>query len=165
MEEVEACTAAGVPVEVVPGVSSAIAVPALAGVPVTHRGLAQGVTVVSGHVPPDDPGSTVDWAAIASSGTTIVLLMAVQTLPSVTRALLANGLDPGTPAACVENGATDRQRVLTGDLVGIADVARRHHLRPPAVTVIGAVAAFASASGRTTAPAAELVAGVGEQRA
>jgi cobyrinic acid a,c-diamide synthase len=146
MEEVEACVAAGVPVEVVPGVSSSVAVPALAGVPVTHRGLTQGFTVVSGHLPPGDPDSTVDWAALARSGTTLVLLMAVRTLPAIASALLDAGLAADTPAACVENGGTARQRVLTGDLAGIATVARDGHLRAPAVTVIGAVAAFARTS-------------------
>jgi uroporphyrin-III C-methyltransferase len=144
MEEVEACTAAGVPVEVVPGVSSALAAPALAGIPVTHRGLAQGVTVVSGHLPPDHPDSTVNWAAVADCGTTIVVLMAVATLPAITAALLGHGMAAHTPAACVENGGTDRQRVLTGDLTTIADVAGRLRLRAPAVTVIGRVAAFAT---------------------
>ncbi|WP_275581091.1 uroporphyrinogen-III C-methyltransferase [Natronosporangium hydrolyticum] len=144
MEEVQACRAAGVPVEVVPGVSSAIAVPELAGVPVTHRGLTQGFTVVSAHLPPGDPGSTVDWAGVAAAGTTIVLLMAVHTLPEVTAALLAHGLDPATPAASVENGGTERQRVLTGRLADIAEVAAAHDLHAPAVTVIGEAAAFAS---------------------
>jgi uroporphyrin-III C-methyltransferase len=144
MEEVAACAAAGVPVEVVPGVSSALAVPALAGIPVTHRGLTQGVTIVSAHVPPDDPASTVDWAAVARSGTTVVLLMAVRTLPAVAEALLRHGMPGSTPAACVENGGTPRQRVLAGTLAGIADVARDGGLRAPAVTVIGAVAAFAA---------------------
>lgn len=142
MEEVEACAAASVPVEVVPGVTSALAVPALAGIPVTHRGLTQGVTIVTGHVPPEHPSSTVDWAAIAGSGTTIVLLMAVETLPEIACALLAHGLDPRTPAACVENGTTDQQRVLIADLAGIAEVAAEQGLRPPAVTVVGAVAQF-----------------------
>jgi cobyrinic acid a,c-diamide synthase len=142
-EEVEACVAAGVPVEVVPGISSALAVPALAGIPVTHRGLTQGVTIVSGHVPPGHPDSTIDWAAVARSGTTMVLLMAVHTLPAITDALLAHGMAPDTPAVCVENGTTDRQRVLSGDLATIADLARRAQLAPPAVTVIGTVAAFA----------------------
>ncbi|TBL28976.1 uroporphyrinogen-III C-methyltransferase [Verrucosispora sp. SN26_14.1] len=143
MEEVLACRAAGVPVEVVPGVSSAVAVPELAGVPVTHRGLTQGFTVLAAHLPPDDPGSTVDWAGVARSGTTIVLLMAVQTLPEVTDALLRHGMDPATAAVSVENGGTDRQRVLRGSLADIADVAAAGHLCAPAVTVIGAVAAFA----------------------
>ncbi|WP_455430014.1 cobyrinate a,c-diamide synthase [Micromonospora rosaria] len=143
MEEVLACRAAGVPVEVVPGISSAVAVPELAGVPVTHRGLTQGFTVVSAHLPPGDPGSTVDWAGVARAGTTIVLLMAVQTLPEVAAALLAHGMDPATPAVSIENGGTPQQRILPARLDGIAAVAARHGLRPPAVTVVGAVAAFA----------------------
>jgi histidinol-phosphate aminotransferase len=143
MEEAIACAAAGVPVEVVPGVSSAVAVPALAGIPVTHRSWSQGFAVVSAHLPPGDPGSTVDWAALARSGLTIVLLMAVRTLPEVAGALLAAGMDPDTPAASVEHGGTPRQRVLTGPLEQIAEVAAEGGLRPPAVTVIGPVAAFA----------------------
>jgi siroheme synthase len=145
MEEVEACLAAGVPVEVVPGVSSAIAVPALAGIPVTHRGLSQGFTVISAHVPPGDPQATVDWGGIARSGTTIVLMMAVHTLPEVVAELLRQGMDPATPCACVENGGTSRQRVLTGDLAGIVAIAADAGLRAPAVTVIGAVSTFARA--------------------
>ncbi|WP_411970841.1 uroporphyrinogen-III C-methyltransferase [Micromonospora peucetia] len=152
MEEVQACRAAGLPVEVVPGISSAVAVPELAGVPVTHRGLTQGFTVVSAHLPPDDPGSTVDWAGVARAGTTVVLLMAVQTLPAVTAALVAHGMDPATPAASIENGATPTQRVLHGRLDDIAEVAAAERLSPPAITVIGEVAAFA----RTAAPAPDV---------
>ena len=148
-EEVEACAAAGVTVEVVPGISSALAVPALAGIPLTHRGLTQGVTIVAGHVPPGHPDSTVDWAAIARTATTIVLLMAVHTLSAITDALLAHGMPPKTPAACVENGTTDQQRVLTGDLATIASIAHDARLAPPAVTIIGAVAAFAAANATT----------------
>ncbi|MEU9507367.1 uroporphyrinogen-III C-methyltransferase [Micromonospora sp. NPDC048170] len=151
MEEVHACQAAGLPVEVVPGISSAIAVPELAGVPVTHRGLTQGFTVVSAHLPPDDPGSTVDWAGVARAGTTIVLLMAVQTLPEVVAALLAHGMDPATPAVSIENGGTDQQRVLPGRLDTIAAIAATHGLRPPAITVVGQVAAFADAGQLTDA--------------
>jgi cobyrinic acid a,c-diamide synthase len=150
MEEAHACRAAGIAVEVIPGVSSALAVPALAGIPVTHRGLAQGLTIVSGHVPPADPGSTVDWAAIARSGTTIVLMMAVHTLPAITRELLDHGLAPTTPAACVENGATDRQRVLAGNLADIAGIADHGRLEPPAVTIIGSVARYAVPTGSDT---------------
>ncbi|GLY22892.1 hypothetical protein Misp04_26240 [Micromonospora sp. NBRC 101691] len=149
MEEIQACEAAGVPVEVVPGISSSISVPELAGVPVTHRGLTQGFTVVSAHLPPGDPGSTVDWAGVARANTTIVLLMAVQTLPDVTAALIGHGMDPATPAASIENGGTAAQRVLTGRLDDIAEVAAANRLRPPAITVIGEVAAFA----RTAHPA------------
>ncbi|MEU8263421.1 uroporphyrinogen-III C-methyltransferase [Micromonospora sp. NPDC048999] len=151
MEEVQACRAAGLPVEVVPGISSAIAVPELAGVPVTHRGLTQGFTVVSAHLPPDDPGSTVDWSGVARSRTTIVLLMAVQTLPEVTAALLAHGMDPATAAVSVENGGTDQQRILRGRLDDIAAVAATHGLRAPAITVVGQVAAFADATQLTHA--------------
>ena len=149
MEEIEACAAAKVPVEVVPGVSSAIAVPALAGIPATHRGLSQGFTVISAHVPPGDPASTIDWGAVARAGTSIVLMMAVHTLPAVTAELLRHGLDSGTPAACVENGGTPRQRVLHGELAQIAAIAADCGLRAPAITVIGAVAAFAAGPNTT----------------
>ena len=144
MEEIEACAAAKVPIEVVPGVSSAIAVPALAGIPATHRGLSQGFTVISAHVPPGDPQSTIDWAAVARAGTSIVIMMAVHTLPAVAAELLRHGLAPATPAACVENGGTSRQRVLRGELARIAGIAAEEGLRAPAVTVIGAVAVFAA---------------------
>ena len=97
-EEWLACTDAGVPVEVIPGVSSGVAVPALAQIPVTHRGLSQGVVVVSGHVDPGDPRSEVDWAALAQSRLTLVVLMGVATLPAIAESLVAAGLDAGTPA-------------------------------------------------------------------
>jgi uroporphyrin-III C-methyltransferase len=138
MEEAQACAAAGVPVEVVPGVTSAVAVPALGGVPVTHRGLSQGFTVVSGHVPPGDPRSTLDWGALARGGTTLVLLMAVQTLPDIAVELLAQGMDPGTPVACVQDGGLAGQLVVRGPLDQAADLAGK--VRAPAVVVVGAVA-------------------------
>ncbi len=97
-EEVGACLAAGVPVEIVPGVTSAISVPAAAGVPVTHRGLSQGFCVLAGHVRPGDPRSSVDWAALARSGMTLVLLMAIDHLAAIAEALLAAGLGAETPA-------------------------------------------------------------------
>ncbi|MDN5717450.1 MAG: uroporphyrinogen-III C-methyltransferase, partial [Janibacter sp.] len=97
-EEWQHCIAAGIPVEIVPGVSSAFSVPALAGIPVTHRGLSQGVAVVSGHVAPEDPRSEVDWAALATSRLTIVILMGVATLGSIAEALIAAGLPADTPA-------------------------------------------------------------------
>jgi len=141
MEEAQACVAAGVPVEVVPGVTSAVAVPALAGVPVTHRGLSQGFTVVSGHVPPGDSRSTLDWAALARGGTTLVLMMAVQTLPDIAAELLAQGMDPATPVACVQDGGLASQRVERGRLDEAAALAAR--VRAPAVVVVGAVAGLA----------------------
>jgi uroporphyrin-III C-methyltransferase/precorrin-2 dehydrogenase/sirohydrochlorin ferrochelatase len=143
-EEVEACLAAGVPVEVVPGVSSAVAVPELAGVPVTHRGLSQGFTVVSGHAAPGDPRSQVDWSALARSGTTLVLLMAVDTLPAIADALLAGGLERRTPVCCVQDGGLATQRVLRSTLGEVAPAALEFRLRAPAVTVVGEVAALAS---------------------
>lgn len=143
MEEAVACAAADVPVQVVPGVTSATAVPALAGIPVTHRGLSQGVTVVSGHVPPGDPRSALDWSALARTGTTLVLLMAVENLQLIAVALLAGGLPAGTPVACVEDGTLPSQRVVSGTLADIAARAREVGLRPPAVTIVGEVAAFA----------------------
>ena len=140
MEEVQACEAAGLTVEVVPGVSSAIAVPALAGIPVTHRGGSQGFTVVSGHVPPDDPASTLDWDALARTGTTLVLLMAVANLPAIARTLIAAGMDPAIPGACVSNGSTPEQRTVRAPLSGLARAAERNGVSNPAVIVIGPTA-------------------------
>ncbi|TFV54627.1 uroporphyrinogen-III C-methyltransferase [Mycobacterium sp. PS03-16] len=141
-EEWIACAAAGVPVTVIPGVTSALAVPAGAGIPVTHRGVTQGVTVVSGHVAPDDPASTVDYAALARAGTTLVFLMAVTTLPAITASLIRHGLSPDTPAATVADGTLAQQRVVRGTVADIADTVRAEGITPPAITVIGDVAAF-----------------------
>lgn len=141
MEEVEACTEAGVPVRVVPGVSASVAVPALAGIPVTHRGLVQGFTVVSGHLPPGHADISIDWAALARSGTTIVVLMGVKNLPAITETLQAHGLAATTPAAVIANGGLPEQRVVRADLAAIAEAAR--DIAPPAITVIGAVAGYA----------------------
>jgi uroporphyrin-III C-methyltransferase/precorrin-2 dehydrogenase/sirohydrochlorin ferrochelatase len=138
MEEIEACLAAGIPVQVVPGVTSAIAVPGLAGVPVTHRGLTQAFTVVSGHVPPGHPDSQVDWAALAASGATLVLLMAVRTLPAIAAALLEAGLAPATATTSIVDGASPQQRIIRSSLADLASIADQ--LAAPAVTVIGAVA-------------------------
>ncbi|WP_121251746.1 uroporphyrinogen-III C-methyltransferase [Nocardioides ferulae] len=141
MEELLACTEAGVDVRVLPGVSSAVAVPALAGIPVTHRGLVHGFSVISGHVPPGHPGCTLDYAALARSGTTLVVLMGVANLAAIANALLSHGLASGTPAAVVARGGHPDQQVRTAPLAGIAAAAQ--DLAPPAVTVIGEVAAFA----------------------
>jgi uroporphyrin-III C-methyltransferase/precorrin-2 dehydrogenase/sirohydrochlorin ferrochelatase len=141
MEEALACAEAGVPVEVVPGVTSAVAVPELAGVPVTHRGVSQGFSVVSGHLPPGHPDSSVDWAALARSGLTIVCLMAVHTLPEIAASLLAEGLDPATPVVAVQDGGLASQRVRRSPLSAAADMMVREQVSAPAVVVIGAVAA------------------------
>lgn len=144
-EEVLACEAAGIDVEVVPGVTSATAVPALAGIPVTHRSLTQGFTVVSAHVPPRDPRSTLDWGSVARCGTTIVLLMGVETLPEVSRALIDEGMSPDTPAACIQDGGMPSQRIVTASLVDISLAAASAGVEPPAVIVIGSVADWRNA--------------------
>src|SRR5690606_19034245 len=144
MEEVEACTRAGVPVEVVPGVTSAVAVPAAGGIPVTHRGRAQGFTVVSGHVPPGDPRSDVDWAALARTRTTLVLLMAVENLAPIVDCLRVNGMPADMPSACVVDGCTPDQRVVSAPLAGLVDAATSAGVVNPAVVVIGDVARFAA---------------------
>ncbi|CAM3993906.1 uroporphyrinogen-III C-methyltransferase [Janibacter anophelis] len=138
-EEWQHCVAAGVPVEAIPGVSSAFSVPALAGIPVTHRGLSQGVAVVSGHVAPDDPRSEVDWAALATSRLTIVVLMGVATLGSIAETLIAAGLSADTPAACIADGASPQQRSVRAPLSQIAVEADAGGFAPPAITVIGEV--------------------------
>ncbi|SCX31090.1 uroporphyrinogen-III C-methyltransferase [Mycolicibacterium fluoranthenivorans] len=151
-EEADECVRAGVTVEVIPGVSSAIAAPAAALIPVTHRGLTQGFTVVSGHVPPDHPDCTVDYAALARTNTTIVLMMAVGNLNAITRALIDAGMPDTTPAAVIADGTLAGQRELRGDLGTIAAAAHAAGVRPPATTVIGAVAGFVA--GRAARPVA-----------
>jgi uroporphyrin-III C-methyltransferase len=138
-EEAIACVRAGVPVRVLPGVTSSVSGPALAGIPVTHRGLTQGFTVVSGHVPPDHPDSTVDWKALASTGTTIVVLMGVRTLGAIAEALVGGGLDPDTPAAVVADAGLPSQRRVDGTVATIARVAADAGIGAPAVTVVGRV--------------------------
>lgn len=139
-EEALACLAAGVPVSVIPGVTSAFAAPALAGIPVTHRGITQGVTVVSGHLPPGHAKSTTNWAALATANTTIVVLMGVKYLPEITATLLAAGLDPQTPAAIIANAASADQQAWRATVADIADLSVREGVQPPAITVIGGVA-------------------------
>ncbi len=139
-EEWQACAAAGVPVRVIPGVTSCVAVPELAGVPVTHRHLTQGFTVVSGHVPPGDPRSSLDWDALARIHTTLVILMGVKNLPKITARLIRAGLDPASPAVVLEDGCSAGARVVRGSAADIAALAVDAGVRPPAITVIGQVA-------------------------
>ncbi len=144
MEEVEACVAAGVPVEVVPGVTSAIAVPALAGIPVTHRGLNHEFVVVSGHLPPGHPRSLVDWSAIARLRGTVVVLMGVDTAPAIAAALLEHGRDPSTPVAVISDGSTPTQRSVRTTLAGLPRTLETADVRPPAVWVVGPVVSLAA---------------------
>jgi uroporphyrin-III C-methyltransferase/precorrin-2 dehydrogenase/sirohydrochlorin ferrochelatase len=138
-EEALACVAAGVPFEVVPGVTSAVAVPALAGIPVTHRGITQDVAIVSAHLDPSHPGATVDWEALARGPGTLVLLMAVAHLEAVATELVKRGRAPSTPVAVISDGTTPRQRVLVSTLDEVAADAARQGVRPPAVVVVGDV--------------------------
>jgi uroporphyrin-III C-methyltransferase len=140
-EELLACRDAGIEARVIPGVTSAIAAPAMAGVPVTHRGLTQGFTVISGHVPPEHPDSTLDYAALARSGTTIVVLMGVRTLSAICAALAEGGLPDDTPAAVVADGTMPSQRVVRATLATIDQAATSAGVGAPAVAVIGDVAA------------------------
>lgn len=137
-EELLACIHAGIEARAIPGVSSAIAAPASAGIPVTHRGLTQGFTVISGHVPPGHPDSTLDYAALATSGTTIVVLMGVRTLSTICAALADGGLDLDTPAAVIADGTMPSQRVIRATLSTIDEAAA--DIGAPAVAVIGHVA-------------------------
>ena len=137
-EEAIACRDAGIPFVVIPGVSSAIAVPAYAGVPVTHRGVSTAFTVLSGHENPDDPTNTIDYAALVKLGGTMVLLMGINHLPRIVTHLLNAGLVPETPTISIEWGTTDHQRVVRATVASV--VTEAADLKPPTITVIGAVA-------------------------
>lgn len=141
-EEAAACAAAGVPFEVVPAVTSAIAAPAFAGIPVTHRGLAAGFAVVTGHEDPTKGASQVDYTALARFPGTLVLLMGVGRIGEIAAALVAAGKDPDTPAAVVRWGSTPRQQTVVATLREVGERAAKAGLGPPAVTVVGEVAAL-----------------------
>ena len=140
-EEASYCLAAGVPYEVVPGVSSTIAVPAYAGIPVTHRDLASTFTVITGHENPHKPESSVDYPSVvaAAHAGTLVLLMGVTYLEQIVDELLRAGLDPARPAAGIESGTTPTQRVVVGTLDSIVKLARAAEIKSPALFVIGEV--------------------------
>ncbi|MFQ6098421.1 MAG: uroporphyrinogen-III C-methyltransferase, partial [Armatimonadota bacterium] len=138
-EEAQALAQAGVRFEVVPGVTSAVAGPAYAGIPVTHRRSASSLVIATGHEEPGKPQSAVDYAALARAGDTLVLLMGMGRLREIAAQLTANGRDPTTPVALVRWGTTPRQEVLTGTLADIADRAKAESFGPPAVIVVGRV--------------------------
>jgi uroporphyrin-III C-methyltransferase / precorrin-2 dehydrogenase / sirohydrochlorin ferrochelatase len=142
-EEVLACLRAGIPVTVVPGVSSVAAVPAAAGVPLTHRGIAQQFHVVSGHVAPGDEGSAVDWPALASSPATLVLLMAIEHLHAIADTLIRHGRHARTPVSVIADGTLPSQRTINSRLESVARDIARAGLRPPAVVVVGEVVTIA----------------------
>ncbi|PYC76712.1 uroporphyrinogen-III C-methyltransferase [Streptomyces tateyamensis] len=138
-EELLACAEAGIPVTVVPGISSSISVPAAAGIPVTHRGMTHEFTVVSGHVGPDDPRSLVNWEALAGMTGTLVLLMAVDKIGAIAARLVAAGRGADTPVAVVQEGTTAGQRRIDATLGTVAGVVAAEQVRPPAVIVVGEV--------------------------
>ena len=138
-EEAAALVAAGVGFEVVPGITSAVAVPAYAGIPVTARGYTQDVCVVTGHLDPDDPGSRVRWQALATGPGTLVILMGHDRLPLLTSGLVRHGRDAKTPAACIERGTTPQQRVVVSTLEQLAGDVAVAGLRAPVATVVGEV--------------------------
>jgi uroporphyrin-III C-methyltransferase len=137
-EEAQALVDANIPFEIIPGISSAIAVPAYAGIPVTHREYTSSVTIVTGHEG-RSASPAVNWEALAALGGTLVILMGVKALPHFTQKLIAHGMDAQLPAAVIQEGTTPRQRVVTGTLATIAARALEEGLSTPALTIIGSV--------------------------
>lgn len=138
-EEAEALLAAGIPFEIVPGVTSAIAAPAYAGIPLTHRDFTASVAFVTGHEDPTKPESNIHWAGLATGVGTLVFLMGVKNLPHITTQLIQNGKSPETPVALVRWGTTSRQQTLVGTLGNIVEKLRASGLKAPAITVVGEV--------------------------
>ncbi|MEW6657867.1 MAG: uroporphyrinogen-III C-methyltransferase [Thermodesulfobacteriota bacterium] len=139
-EEALALAAAGLPFEIVPGVSAAVAVPAYAGIPVTHRGLASLVTFITGHEDPTKEASAIAWDVLARTQGTLVFLMGVKNLADNCRRLVAGGRAPETPAAVIEKGTSPEQRTVSGVLGNIAAKAQEAKIKPPAILVVGEVA-------------------------
>ncbi|MCZ4518553.1 uroporphyrinogen-III C-methyltransferase [Rhodococcus ruber] len=152
-EELEALAAEGIPVTVVPGITSAISVPSSAGIPVTHRAVTHEFVVVSGHVAPDHPDSLVDWDALAKLKGTIVLLMAVERIGKFAEVLVAGGRPSDTPVIVVQEGTMRTQREVRADLSTVAEAVREAGIRPPAIVVIGTVAGFSVNAGNVNARA------------
>ena len=138
-EEAEALADHGITFEVVPGVSSAFAAPAYAGIPVTARGITQDVCVVTGHLDPDDPASRVRWQALATGPGTLVILMGQDRLPMLAAGLVRHGRPRDTPAACIERGTTPGQRVVVSTLEHLAADVAAAGLKAPVATVVGEV--------------------------
>ena len=137
-EEAEVLVAQGVPFEVIPGVTSAIAVPAYAGIPLTHRGLTSTVAFITGHEDPTKEQSDIDWQALTGIGT-LVFLMGVKNLKQISDALMSHGKSADTPAALIRRGTTPDQQILTGTLATIVDLAQSSRFKPPAILVVGPV--------------------------
>jgi uroporphyrin-III C-methyltransferase / precorrin-2 dehydrogenase / sirohydrochlorin ferrochelatase len=142
-EEIEACREAGVAVRVIPGLSSPLAVPAFAGIPVTHRAVAHDFTVVSGHLPPGHPESLVDWEALGRLRGTLLLMMAVEHAAAIATTLVQGGRAAATPVAVVCDGSMPGERTVLTTLGALGDDLERHDVRPPAIIVVGDVVAVA----------------------
>jgi uroporphyrin-III C-methyltransferase/precorrin-2 dehydrogenase/sirohydrochlorin ferrochelatase len=139
-----ACLRAGVPVTVVPGISSAIGVPTAAGLPVTHRGTAQDFHVISVHVPPGDERSTVDWPALARSDGTLVLMMSLQRIGAIASTLMEHGRPGNCPVSVIADGTMPTQRTIYSTLQGIERRLADEGVQSPAVVIIGGVVAIAA---------------------
>jgi uroporphyrinogen III methyltransferase/synthase len=138
-EEAEALVAAGIPFEIVPGVTSSVAVPAYAGIPVTHRRMASSFAVVTGHEEDGKAATSIHWEHLATGVDTLVILMGLKALPGIVRALTAHGRSPETPVALIRWGTTESQAVVTGRLSDIVERARVARLQAPVVIVVGDV--------------------------
>jgi uroporphyrinogen III methyltransferase/synthase len=141
-EEAEALAAAGIPFAIVPGVTSAIAVPAYAGIPVTHRGFTSSLAIFTGHEDPTKGESRIAWEHIATSAGTLVFLMGMENLPSIVSQLLSHGCPATTPVALIRWGTLPEQETLLGTLGDIVDRAQAAGLKPPAVIIVGEVVAL-----------------------
>ncbi len=141
-EEAEELRSAGISVHVVPGVTSAIAAPALAGIPVTHRDFTSTVTFVTGHERDDRPGERIDWSALAKLKGTIVILMGMASLGRNMQKLTDGGMDISTPVAVVHKGSTPEQRIVVSTVSEVAEECRRLGVGSPSVVVVGGVASL-----------------------
>ncbi len=141
-EEALALAQNNLPFEIVPGVTAGAAVPAYAGIPVTHRGMATNLTFITGHEDPTKDESQINWNALANIGGTLVFYMGVKNLPNITKQLIDNGLTIDTPAAIIANGTKPNQVSVTGTLNDIAHIAKKANIAPPAIIVIGQVASL-----------------------
>jgi uroporphyrin-III C-methyltransferase/precorrin-2 dehydrogenase/sirohydrochlorin ferrochelatase len=150
-EEALYCAQHGIPVTIVPGITSSIAVPSAAGIPVTHRGVAQEFHVVSAHVRPGHPESTVNWEVLAQNNGTLVLMMAVERMPLIAEALMRYGRATDTPVAVIQDGTLPGQRTLHATLATVADAMTAGAVKPPAIVIVGEVVQVAQEIGMLTA--------------
>jgi uroporphyrinogen III methyltransferase/synthase len=141
-EEAAALKRAGIPFEVVPGITSAVAVPAYAGIPVTDRRAASGVTFVTGHLHPNDPRSRVDWGSLGAGDQTVVILMGMLHLGAIAASLIEGGRPAQTPTAAISWGTTEQQATVTAPLAAIAERAAEAGVGAPAIVVVGEVVAL-----------------------